>query len=67
MQNASIKHVTTWQEGMQTATWDRTLSAEEIAALAAGVSPLLIRPEALVFYQPLLKEPPCSLRTESQN
>lgn len=36
------------------AIWSVDLSAAEIAALAAGFSPLLIRPAALVFYAPLI-------------
>ena len=38
------------------AVWDHAsvvLDASEIAALAAGVSPLLIRPHELIFYAPL--------------
>jgi hypothetical protein len=36
------------------AIWNIALSAAELATLALGVSPLLVRPEALVFYAPLL-------------
>lgn len=36
------------------ALWNVALSADDINALAAGVSPLLIRPDALVHYLPLL-------------
>jgi hypothetical protein len=37
----------------EAAVWNVALSALEIATLAAGVSPLLVRPSALVFYAPL--------------
>lgn len=33
--------------------WNISLSAADIASLAAGVSPLFVRPDALVFYAPL--------------
>ena len=36
--------------------WEVALGAAEIAALANGVSPLLIRPTALRFYAPLLRD-----------
>lgn len=36
------------------AIWNVALSANEIASLAAGFSPRLIRPSALVFYAPLI-------------
>lgn len=35
--------------------WDVELSSVEVAALAAGCSPLLIRPTSLVFYAPLVR------------
>ena len=38
----------------EAAIWTAALDAAEIAALAKGVSPLLIRPQALVAYRPLL-------------
>jgi hypothetical protein len=38
------------------AVWNVALSADEIAALAAGYSPLLIRPQNLVFFAPLQNE-----------
>lgn len=38
----------------EAAIWNVALSAAEIAALGAGVSPLLVRPLALVAYWPLL-------------
>ncbi len=34
--------------------WNVALSATDVAALAAGVCPLLVRPDALVFYAPLM-------------
>ncbi len=37
----------------EAAIWNVALSATDMAALAAGVCPLLIRPDALVFYSPL--------------
>jgi hypothetical protein len=36
------------------AAWNVALDAAEVAALAKGVSPLLVRPSSLVFYAPLL-------------
>ena len=33
----------------ESATWERTLSADEVKALASGISPLLL-PESLVMY-----------------
>ena len=39
-----------------TAIWNVELNTSEIAALNAGYSPLLIRPSALVYYQPLIRE-----------
>ncbi len=36
------------------AVWNVVLTADEQAALAAGVSPLLVRPESLMCYHPLL-------------
>ena len=38
----------------EAAIWSVALDAAEVAALAAGVSPLLVRPSALVAYWPLL-------------
>lgn len=38
------------------ALWNVALSADEIAALAKGISPLLIRPAALAFYAPLVRQ-----------
>jgi hypothetical protein len=37
--------------------WDAILTAEEMASLAQGCSPLLIRPASLVAYQPLTGTP----------
>jgi hypothetical protein len=37
----------------EAAIWDVALSDEEIASLAKGVSPLLVRPASLVFYAPI--------------
>ena len=38
----------------EAAIWAAALTAEEFAALAAGTSPLLIRPDALVNYYPII-------------
>ncbi len=38
------------------AGWDVVLTREEIARLASGISPLLIRPDRLVYYAPLVYE-----------
>lgn len=40
----------------EAAIWDVALTDDEIAALAKGVSPLLIRPESLKRYWPLLND-----------
>lgn len=37
----------------EAAVWDVALTAAEIASLAAGFSPVVIRPASLVFYAPL--------------
>lgn len=36
------------------AIWNAALTDEEVAMLAAGLSPLRVRPQSLVFYQPYL-------------
>lgn len=36
------------------AVWNVELSADDHAELATGISPLMVRPDALVFYAPLL-------------
>lgn len=36
--------------------WNVALNTDEISALSKGVSPLLIRPTALVFYAPLVRD-----------
>ena len=38
------------------AVWSAALSDSEIAALAKGVSPLLIRPQSLLYYAPLIRD-----------
>lgn len=38
----------------EAAIWNVALSDADIAALALGLSPLLVRPDALVFYAPLM-------------
>jgi hypothetical protein len=38
----------------EAAIWNIALTATDLAALAAGVSPLLVRPDALVAYWPIL-------------
>lgn len=37
----------------ETAVWAAALTASEIESLAAGLSPMFVRPDALVFYAPL--------------
>jgi len=41
----------------EAAVWNVALNVDEIAALASGVSPRLIRPSALRFYAPLVGDP----------
>lgn len=41
----------------EAAVWSAALDAAEIAALAKGVSPRLIRPQSLVMYAPLIRDP----------
>lgn len=36
--------------------WNAALTADEMAALAKGFSPRLIRPQSLVFYAPLVRD-----------
>jgi hypothetical protein len=38
------------------AIWNVALTAAEIASLAKGISPRLIRPQSLVFYAPLIRD-----------
>lgn len=38
------------------AVWRTALTAAEVASLAAGASPLTVRPQSLVFYAPLVGE-----------
>ena len=40
----------------EAAIWNAALDADEAAALGAGFSPLLIRPQSLVFYVPLVRD-----------
>jgi hypothetical protein len=40
----------------ESAIWNVALTAEEVAALAKGYSPLLIRPQNLVFYSKLVRD-----------
>ena len=40
----------------EAAIWNAALSDAEVAALATGVSPLLVRPGSLVFYAPLARD-----------
>jgi len=46
-----------WCNGFiaEAAIWDVALTAAEIASLAAGASPLLVRPQSLVGYWPLIR------------
>jgi len=38
------------------AVWDVVLSADEMKAVTSRVSPILVRPESLVFYAPLIRD-----------
>ncbi len=52
------------------AIWDAGLTAAEVGELAAGYSPLFVRPQSLVFYAPLvrgLQEPVGSLGLTNVN
>jgi len=40
----------------EAAIWSVALTDEEVAVLATGVSPLLVRPESLVAYWPLIRD-----------
>lgn len=40
----------------EAAVWSAALTDAEVAILALGVSPLLVRPESLVFYAPLIRD-----------
>jgi hypothetical protein len=40
----------------ESAIWNVALTAAEIATLAAGYSPLFVRPQSLVFYAPIIRE-----------
>jgi len=40
----------------EAAIWSAALTDDEVAILAKGVSPLLVRPESLVFYCPLIRD-----------
>lgn len=40
----------------EAAIWNIALTDEEVAILAAGYSPLFVRPQNLVFYAPLIRE-----------
>lgn len=48
---------TNYADGLiaEAAIWDQVLDASEVASLAAGVCPLLVRPTALIFYAPLVR------------
>lgn len=39
----------------EAAIWDVDLSGSEVAALAKGILPTLIRPQSMVFYNPLIR------------
>jgi Concanavalin A-like lectin/glucanases superfamily len=44
-----------WKKNLaEAAIWDIVLSDEEVAILASGISPLLVRPDHLVSYWPLI-------------
>lgn len=40
----------------ETAIWSVALTVDEIAILAAGYSPLFVRPQSLVFYTPIVRD-----------
>jgi hypothetical protein len=40
----------------EVAIWNAALTAAEVAALAAGAGPLMVRPQSLVFYLPLVRD-----------
>lgn len=40
----------------EAALWTVALTADDVAALAKGISPLLVRPQSLRFYAPLIRE-----------
>lgn len=40
----------------EVAIWSAALNASEVASLAKGVSPRLVRPQSLAFYVPLVRE-----------
>ena len=40
----------------ETAIWNVALSDQEVAGLAKGFSPSLIRPQSLIFYAPLIRD-----------
>jgi len=40
----------------EAAAWSVALSDDEAAALGKGLSPLLVRPQSLIFYAPLVRE-----------
>ena len=40
----------------ESGVWRAALTADEIASLARGVSPSLVRPQSLAFYAPLIRE-----------
>jgi hypothetical protein len=43
-------------ECAEVGVWNIALSDDDVASLATGMSPLLVRPEGLVFYAPLLRD-----------
>ncbi len=45
------------------AGWSAPLTAAEIECLARGYSPLLVRPEHLLFFVPAIYAPPCGDRS----
>jgi hypothetical protein len=40
----------------EAAIWNVALTDDEVAVLATGVSPLLVRPQSLVFYAPFIRD-----------
>jgi len=45
-----------WGSVAEVGIWNVALTASEIATLSVGYSPLLVRPQSLVFYVPLVRD-----------
>ena len=56
-QYAGSSNLYPWQGDIaEAAVWNVALSADDFTALNAGVSPLFVRADALVFYAPLIRD-----------